>query len=390
MKPFVPQKLPLKEVDWEPLIPFIGRANRSLAYYDGVLEGVVNPELLLSPMTTQEAVLSSRIEGTQATLGEVLKFEAGDAPKGEQQQQDIHEIINYRRALKTAEEALKTRPFNLNLLKELHAILLDSVRGRNMARGKFRTTQNWVGAHGTPIEKAHFVPPDPKLLMESLDNWEKYYHMERPDALVQLAIIHAQFEIIHPFLDGNGRLGRMVIPIYLFEKKVLSRPMLYLSGYLEANREGYVDHLRILGEKEGAWNTWIQFFLTAVEEQARANADKARSIIDLYDRLKQQVIALTHSQFAVPVLDLLFERPVFQTSHFDRKPGMPSKPMIMNLLGKLKAAGILKVIREGSGRRGQILAFTELINICEGRNGAQIASVGVEKPKVKYRIARKR
>lgn len=191
-------------------------------------------------MTTQEAVLSSRIEGTQATLGDVLRFEAGEAPKEERKQHDIQEIINYRHALRGAEEELRTRPFNLNLLKKLHSILLDSVRGRDTARGRFRQVQNWVGAPGTPIEEAPFVPPAPGLLMEYLDNWEKYYHADRPDPLVQLAIVHAQFEIIHPFLDGNGRLGRMLVPLFLYEKEFISKPMFYLSAYLEVHQDEYI------------------------------------------------------------------------------------------------------------------------------------------------------
>lgn len=366
MQPFIPQKLPIQDVDWESLIPVIARANRSLAFFDGVLQGVSNPELLLSPLTTQEAVLSSRIEGTQATLGDVLKFEAGEKPPEIQRQEDIREIMNYRKALRQAETALKQKPFNLNLLKDLHATLLDSVRGRNMARGRFRTEQNWIGPSGSKIEEAHFVPPEPALVTGCLDNWEKYYHMERPDALVQLAVVHAQFEIIHPFLDGNGRLGRMIIPIFLYEKQLLSRPMFYLSAYLEAHRDEYVTRLRALGEADDAWNSWIQFFLTAIEHQATLNAEKARSIIGLYNRLKEEVITLTHSQFAVPLLDRMFARPVFQISQLSWK-NMPTRPMLNTLIIKLRDADILKVLRQGSGRRGQVLVLTELLNIAEGK-----------------------
>jgi Fic family protein len=366
-KPYVPQRLPHDEVKWEPLIPLIGAANRALAHYDGVLYGVPNPAVLLSPLTTQEAVLSSRIEGTQATLGDVLKFEAGEEPKQESRRLDIQEIDNYRKALREAEHELQTRPFNLNLLLKLHSILLDSVRGRDKGRGRFRSVQNWIGSQETPLENAAYVPPEPRLLPELLDNWEKYYHMERPDPLVQLAVVHAQFEIIHPFLDGNGRLGRILIPLYLYEKKVLSQPMFYLSGYLDKHRDEYIERLRGLGEQEGAWNKWITFFLTALIDQAKQNASKAREIMDLYERLKLRVIELTHSQFAVPMLDVLFMRPILRSSEFDGIKGMPSKPMIMNMLGKLKQDGILKVIREGGGRRAQVLAFAELINLCEGK-----------------------
>lgn len=367
MDPFIPHTLPLDTIAWEPLIPLLGRANRSLAYYDGVLKGLPNAELLLSPMTTQEAVLSSKIEGTQASLSDVLKFEAGEIPAGEARQLDIHEILNYRKALKSAEGELKTRPFNLNLLKKLHSILLDSVRGRDKDRGNFRRIQNWIGPHGTPIEQATFVPPSPERVMKALDNWEKYYHHEGPDHLAQLAVLHGQFEIIHPFLDGNGRLGRMLVPIYLFEKGLLSRPMMYLSGYLESKRAEYYRLLRALQTEEGAWNAWIAFFLRALDEQATTDAGKATRIIMLYNELKFRVIELTRSQFAIPVLDRLFRKPIFTASAFVGKKGLPSKPVIMSILNKLRSAGILKTIREGSGSRPQVYAFPALINVCEGK-----------------------
>ena len=217
------------------------------------------------------------------------------------------------------------------------------------------------------MEKADFIPPAPGQLLEYLDNWEKYYHMERPDAIAQLAVVHAQFEIIHPFLDGNGRVGRMLVPLFLFEKSILSRPLFYLSAYLEANRETYVEKLRLLGVKREAWNEWIAFFLKAVEEQARHNSKKARAMIELYNELKLRVIKLTHSQFAVPLLDSMFEKPIFRSSHLKTRAGMPSYPMTSALLGKLKSAGILKVVRKGSGSRPQILVLAELINLCEGR-----------------------
>jgi Fic family protein len=374
MEPFVPQVLPITEVAWIELLPTIGLANRNLAEYNGVLHTFANPELLLSPLTTQEAVLSSKIEGTQATLGEVLKFEAGEEPEQESRRQDIHEIINYRRALREAETELQTRPFSLNLLLKLHSTLLDSVRGRNKARGSFRNEQNWIGAPGSTIEQAEFVPPAPgDQFKKALYDWETYYHTNSPDALVQLAIVHAQFEILHPFLDGNGRLGRILIPLFLFEKKILSRPTFYLSEYLESNRETYIRFLRNLGKSGDAWNNWIRFFLDGLIEQARNNVQKAKEIHALYERLKHRVLGLTHSQFAVPMLDLMFEQPIFSTtflmmaSDLDTKPSLPSKPMVMNILGKLKSAGILKIVREGRGARAQILALAELVNLCEGK-----------------------
>jgi cell filamentation protein, protein adenylyltransferase len=365
VKPFVPHKLPIEGVDWPALVPLLGPANRALSTFNGVLYGLRNPDVLLSPLTTQEAVLSSRIEGTQATLGDVLKFEAGEAPKQESRTLDIQEIINYRKALLRSQDELRNRPFNLNLLLELHSILLDSVRGRDKARGRFRQTQNWIGPAGCAVERADFVPPGPLSLPPHLDAWEKYYHADQPDLLVQLAIVHAQFEIIHPFIDGNGRLGRMLIPLFLFEKGILSRPVFYLSAHLERNRDEYVSGLRGIGRRKEAWNDWIRFFLIAVTEQAQANTNVARRIISLYERLKIDVMVLTKSRFAIPVLDVLFGRPMLTPSAFENSPGMPSKPMLMSILEKLKRARILTVVREGSGRRGQILLFKELFDLCE-------------------------
>lgn len=321
---------------------------------------------MLSPLTTREAVMSSGIEGTEATLSEVLRFEAGEQAFTGEKAHDIREIINYRAALREAKKQLGNRPFNLNFLLTLHAILLDSVRGRDKSRGRFRKIQNWIGIKDSPIQQASFVPPRPEILPDYLDNWEKYYHEDRPDPLVQLAIIHGQFEILHPFLDGNGRLGRLLIPLFLFEKKMLRQPTFYLSEYLEAHRADYINSLRSISET-GTWEAWIRFFLTAVETQSRANSEKVREILDLYERLKTQLIALTHSQFAVPILDCLFEIPVFVGPQLEGKPLMPSKVSIAGILNKLKKNGILKVIQEGSGRRPQMLAFAELVNLCEGR-----------------------
>lgn len=366
LQPFAATPLPRDGVAWAALVPAIGAANRELARYDGILHSVPNPAILLSPMTTQEAVLSSRIEGTQATLGEVLKYEAGEAAASESRRQDIHEILNYRRAMREAETELKSRPFNLNLLKRMHAVLLSSVRGRDKGRGEFRTTQNYIGIQGTGRDGVLFTPPDPGKVSPLLDNWEKYWHAEERDALVQLAIIHAQFEIIHPFNDGNGRLGRIQLPLFLYEKKLLSRPMFYLSAYLEANRDEYVGRLRALNGTD-SWNRWIEFFLIAIARQAVANARKAQDILSLYADLKERVLDLTHSQYAVPLLDYMFRHPIFTTTDAANARKKPTKQMVMVLLKRLREAGILKVVREAAGPVPAALALAELVNLCEGK-----------------------
>lgn len=240
MKPYEPRRLPLDCIDWPKLVPLIGQANAALVRYDGMLQSVVNPDVLLSPLTTQEAVLSSRIEGAQASMEEVLEYEADPQERIEPSRYaDIQEIINYRLAMRVAQEALLTRPFSLNLLKQLHEILLDSVRGRDKARGRFRRSQNYIAPPGEPMERAIYVPPVWERVESAMDNWEKYLHADELDPLVQLAVAKAQFELIHPFLDGSGRLGRMLIPLFLFEKGLLSSPMFYMSAYLEQNRDAY-------------------------------------------------------------------------------------------------------------------------------------------------------
>lgn len=365
-KPFIPEPLPIR-LDWESLIPSIGLANRALANFNGALYGMPNADLLLSPLTTQEAVLSSKIEGTQATFGEVLQFEAGEEPAHEARRVDIHEILNYRTALKIAEDELRKRPFNLNLLLALHGVLLDSVRGRDKARGRFRTIQNWIGRPGSSIREAIYIPPEPGRVKPLLYNWEKYYHADGPDPLVQLALIHGQFEIIHPFIDGNGRIGRILIPLFLYEKGLLARPVFYLSAYIDAHKDEYVSALGALSSRQkDAWNRWVQFFLRALTQQAQKNLETARGIIAFYERSKADMIRITHSRYAVPLLDLLFQQPVFSPAQLQRHGRLPSKQMTMSLLGRLKDNGILTLTREASGRRPQILAFAELVNLCEG------------------------
>jgi Fic family protein len=366
-KPAIPNLLPNETVYWEHLIADMGRANRALAEYSGSLRRLPNPDLLLSPLTVQEAVLSSRIEGTFATMREVLQFEAGDEPQLESRRHDIEEILNYRHALDVAVTELNHRPFNLPLLLRLHKVLLTSVRGHNKAPGMFRREQNYIGSRAGGVETIHFTPPEWSTLPKHLDNWEKYYHLDRPDPLVQLAVLHAQFEFLHPFLDGNGRLGRILIPIYLYDKKLLASPTFYLSEYIEANKDVYIQQLHQLGRNKDSWTNWCRFFLKAIESQAGQNIKKADAILGLYEELKHRIISLTHSQFAVPLLDAIFKQPIFQASQIQNSPGMPGKVMLMKMLRQLREGRVLTSVREGSGSRAQILALHQLIELTESQ-----------------------
>src|SRR3989338_331907 len=365
MKPYEPEKLPFSSLPWADFVRLIGKANAALARYDGILQGIVNTDVLLSPLTTQEAVLSSKIEGTQATLEEVLEFEASKEmlPAEGAKYADIQEIINYRQSMRLAVAELKTRPISLNLILNLHSVLLDSVRGFNKSRCRFRTVQNWIGVPGSPIESATFIPPAPEKLMEHLTRFENYIHFDEQDTLVQLAVVHAQFELIHPFVDGNGRLGRILVPLFLFEKGLLSSPMFYISAYLEANRAIYYD--KLLGiSRDGDWRSWINFFLTAIAEQAKNNSEKAKAILALYEKMKTTVVKMTHSQFSIQAIDTLFNRPIFKTTDFARNSRI-RRASAMRILNSLRQHNILLPLRQGRGRQASILIFKELIDIVE-------------------------
>jgi len=266
MQPYIPDTLPLTELDYRLLLPLVGQANATLARYDGLLAGILNPAVMLSPLTTQEAVLSSKIEGTQVTVDEVLEQEAGLLKEGEKYK-DIQEISNYRQALFAAREYLEAYPIRLSFVRELHRILMNSVRGQDKMPGEFRRDQNWIGYQGCTIEQASFVPPNPLQLPDYLQLWERYLDSKDLDPLIQTAVVHAQFELLHPFKDGNGRIGRILIPLFLYQKRALSQPMFYLSEYLENHRDEYYQRLKAISADKD-WNHWIAFFLRATIAQA--------------------------------------------------------------------------------------------------------------------------
>ena len=323
---------------------------------------------MLSPLTTQEAVLSSKIEGTQATVDEVLEQEAGLIKQGEKYE-DIQEISNYRRALYSAREYLKDYPIRLGFVRELHRILMSSVRGQDKMPGEFRLEQNWIGKHGCTMEQASFVPPNPHQLIDHLQAWEKYLDSNDADFLLQTAVVHAQFELLHPFKDGNGRIGRILIPLFLYQKRALSQPMFYLSEYLESHRDEYYQQLKAISTDRD-WNGWIVFFLQAIITQAGQNSIRVTAIQALYAEMKLAIQAATHSQYTVHVLDAVFSKPVFRSSDLAQQLfkefGIHEKTT-PGLLRQMKDAGIFRELQPGSGRRPATLCFPRLINLAEGR-----------------------
>ena len=252
-------------------------------------------------------------------------------------------------------------PICTNMIRDLHRILLTSVRGRDREPGEIRRIQNYIAPYGTPIERATFIPPAPNLVMDALTNWENYLHTEEKDPLVQLAVAKAQFEIIHPFRDGNGRIGRMLVPLILYNKRILSTPMFYISAYMEHHRDEYYSRLLAVS-RDDDWNGWIAFFLQALIEQATENNQKATAIIELYETMKKEVPEVTHSQYTIKAIDTLFSRPIFKSADFIAESGIP-KPSAHRLLKGLTGGNILTVSREGKGKSPTIYRFSRLIVI---------------------------
>ncbi|MFM9905712.1 MAG: Fic family protein [Pyrinomonadaceae bacterium] len=360
---------PPPTLDWERLIPLIGPANAGLARYDGLLSAIPNAHVLLSPLTTQEAVLSSKIEGTVVTMGEVLEIEAGGDSEAftQPKREDAEEVLNYRKAMWECIGAMKNRPLSQHIIRSAHAVLMKGVRGRDKKPGSYREIQNWIGPKGCLIDEAKFVPISPAYLRQGMDDWEKYLNSRtEPDTLIQLALVHVEFEALHPFEDGNGRLGRMLMPLFLFQSKLLSSPDFYMSEYLEVNREEY--HERLLNvSKAGDWTGWCAFFLKGIREQAAENEKKARSILALYERVKSDVVKLTRSQHSIKAVDFLFQTPTFQGPWFMKLSGIP-RPSAARILKLLIEGEILKIAVRGRGRRPGIFVFRDLINIAEGKD----------------------
>lgn len=360
---------PPHDLDLGRLLPLVGPANAAIARYEGVLAGVPNPNVLLSPLTAREAVLSSKIEGTQVTLGEVLEFEArGDLlDESTPKKADAREVLNYRAALNEATRQMtEGLPLSQRLVRATHQVLMDGVRGRSKDPGEYRRIPNWIGPDGCTIDQARFVPPGADQIAAAMTAWEAFIHADAPDRLVQLAIVHAEFESIHPFLDGNGRLGRLIIPLFLYAHGLLSRPNFYLSEYLETRRDEYYDRLLAVS-RDGDWTGWIAFFLRGIIAQAEVNTRKAQEILALHQQKRDWVVEITHSQYAVRALDWIFQRPIFKTTDFIASSQIPG-PTARTIIRALRDNGMLRELVPASGRAPAVFLFHELLNIAEGRD----------------------
>ncbi|MCL2094746.1 Fic family protein [Candidatus Saccharibacteria bacterium] len=361
--PFSLPKLP-PTLDLSKHIPLITSAHSAVARYDETQKKLPNPEIIAIPLSMKEAQRSSQIEGTEVTLQEVF---AADDTKAEntEKEKDFREIWNYREAIVESRALLDRRPLSENVIKELHAILLNSVRGRNKAPGEFRKHMVHIGSPGSTAKEARYIPPAPNTIPMLFSNLMQYIQDDtQPDRLVQAAVMHYQFEAIHPFSDGNGRVGRILVPVYLYEKKLTSNPNLYISEFLEMHRRDYYEALNRV-DKHDDWDGWIVFFLRAVRAQAETLKERVDSVNNLYNKYHSRLDEFS-SKYASNLLTAIFCDPIFSAKRIGEAANINNTQTLYALLSKFQEKGILKKV---DSRKPNIYLFPELLNIIDGLGG---------------------
>jgi len=347
-------------------IDLLSKADQALGKLDGVATFLPNPDLFVAMYVRKEALLSSQIEGIESTLDEVIRFEEGEEQPEGKRLYDTTEVVNYVRALNYGIKRMAELPLSLRLIREIHAQLMRGARGNGKAPGEFRQSQNWIGAGGANLANATFVPPPVPEMKEALDNFEKFLHerRERTDrthypVIVECALVHAQFETIHPFLDGNGRLGRLLIALLLNERGVLSRPLLYISLYLKEHRLEYYDRLTTI-RRNGDWEAWMKFFLRGVEQSALEAVETAKKVVAFRDKAMRAATSLGSNE--LKLLEFLFSHPLtdIQTA---QKQLEVSYNTAAGAIGRLEKAGLLK---ETTGaKRNRIFRFASYLDLFE-------------------------
>lgn len=347
---YYPNPLP-KSIDMaHDTVMRLADAEAALGRLAGAGRLLPNPHLLIRPYLLKEALSSARIEGTQASLLGVLEAEA-EAQKNDP---DIEEVLNYMDAMEEGLTRLSNLPFSLRLVRNMHAVLLRGVRGRERQPGEVRVSQNWIGPLGSTLETASFVPPPPGELAALLSDWERFVHENRTiSVLVQSGLLHYQFETIHPFLDGNGRMGRLLIVFHLVLRERLPQPLLYLSSYFERRRDDYYTGLQEVRER-GDMNAWLRFYLEGVETQANDAVRRAERLIDLREKYRARVMESTRGQ-AVILVDSLIANPIVNAHRVEARLGV-KRPTSLRMLGLLEELEILTEIRPGPRRLRRFVA----------------------------------
>jgi len=354
---FVPHPLPPDlSLDWE-LVRCLSDADRALSELAGLGRTMPNPHLLIGPFLRREAVLSSRIEGTQADVADLYAYEVGQLPlpgmRPTPPEPDVREVLNYVHALEYGLKRLETLPVSLRLIRELHERLMTGVRGQHATPGEFRRTQNWIGPPNCTLNEAHFIPPSPSQMHVALDAFEKYLHADAVHPpLVRLALIHYQFEAIHPFVDGNGRIGRLLISLLLIEWKLLSLPLLYLSAYFYRHRQDYYDLLMAVSER-GNWRDWVLFFLRGVAEQSQDATRRARRLQDLREAWRRKLTQTRASALLLRLADGLFASPIITIPEAQRLLDV-TYPSARRNIEKLVETGILHPLGNSSYRKAYL------------------------------------
>ncbi len=337
---FVPAPLPPKLNYDSELVLALSQADSALSELSGLGRHLPNPHLLIAPYVRREAVLSSRIEGTRASLSDLLLDEVEELSEQRRRDTDVREVRNYVDALGYGVKRLKRLPLSLRLVRELHARLMRGVRGEKTTPGEFRRSQNWIGPAGSTPETAVYVSPPPREMEQALHDWEAFLHVRgQIPHLIQCAMVHEQFEAIHPFLDGNGRVGRLLITLFLMERGRLSQPLLYLSAYIEAHRQDYYELLQRV-RTHGDWNAWFRFFVRGVEQIAREAARQAARLTDMHEAYRGQ---LRHKARALTLLDELFKNPYTTVARAQRLLSV-SNPTARQAVQQLVRIGLLKEI----------------------------------------------
>ncbi|MBP2537343.1 MULTISPECIES: Fic family protein [Agrobacterium] len=359
VRAFVPPPLPPEPaIDVLSLLERLSLAERALGRLDGITMLLPRQELFLYMYVRKEAVLSSQIEGTQSTLSDLLRFET-EAQAG-QPVDDIREVSNYVDAMMYGLERLETLPMSLRLIREMHARLLDSGRGGTKDPGEFRRSQNWIG--GTRPGNAHFVPPPVTEMAGCLDAFERFMHddQSRLPALIKAGLLHVQFETIHPFLDGNGRIGRLLVTLYLCMKGVLRKPLLYLSLYLKSHRREYYRLLQEVRE-HGNWEAWLEFFLTGVADTANQAFEAATQIVDLFKEDRERITMESDRAGSALRIHELFQQNPFHTANQIVQVTGLSAPTVNAALADLERLGI---VDEVTGRkRGRVFSYRRYLAI---------------------------